>query len=783
MTVTNPKAPLPSGYPAPPPLAPAPYQTVPDSDLQLRHVFAAVRRGKSTILAVTVVCLVLAIAATLLMHKNYTATATIELNKSSSDQPLGVEDLSGIGDELTVGEQMSSDLLTQLTEITSDTTALMVLDRLKLADVKPFAIPDGEKPDSPLGSERGLPLEKAPRHRSLALKAFSSHLKVEIVKGTRLISVTFKDHDPQQATAIANAVVDVSIDRYTDQRLTASARASSWLKAQLANLKGAVDSSQKKVDDFEKASGLSGLMTQSTARAAGAGGASSSEPGTVTFNNVPLDRLLELNRDLTTAEVIRTEKEAIYKMTQTQDPEVVLGIGSTGLLSAASPGEGNASNRQDLLQLQELRQQQAQDEVRLGSFSSKYGAKNPTVVELQLELTSVKNEIAAELKRIEARSLNDFQLATRTEDGLKQQVAAQQQEVAKTGSTADQLILLQQQAESDRNLYQDLQTKLQEANVVAGIRGSNITVVDVARMSTEPASPKVLLNLGLGLLCGVIFGTILAFGRTYLNDYIYEPEDILSIAPVPIAGLIPDFSDARARSIATWMPWKKRSVARVRATPWVVSSPDSGTAEAFRSLRTELLFGRANNPPRKILFVSGSRGEGKSTTCLNTAAAFAAQGHRVLLIDADMRSLRETRVIGTSSDSGLSTYLADLSSHLGGDAPVDASVKFASGNDSLAFMPAGPKPTDPVRLLGGHRFGELLDKLLAQYDFIFIDSPPALQLTDALVISESVDGIVLVVRANSTTKRGLRSVMEKLRLPNPRLLGVCLNAAEAETVA
>ncbi len=463
---------------------------VPDSDLHIRNLTDVVRRGKGIILLCTLGGLALGLLISLASSKQYEATSIIELTTTNSNSDLlGVQDLSGYGAELNQGEQMNSDLLTQLTVITSDSTILAVVERLHLQDSKPFAIPS-EMPNASVGGkERGLPLDKAPLHREQVLATFHSHLKVEVVKGTRLISVSFRADDPVRAAQIANALVDSSIDEYTNSRFEASSRASKWLSDQLERLKQAVEDSQAEADVYQKQTGVAGLSVVS---AASSGGTIPS----VTFNNFPLERLLELNRDLTAAQVARTEKEAIYHMTQTQDPAVVLGIGNASIATNSVLAQGSA----DLVLLQDLRQKQAIADTRLATAASKYGSKNPAVIELQVELTSIKEQISVELHRIQARSLNDLQLAVRTEEGIRQQVAKQQAEVAKTGDVAAKLVVLQQQAQVDRNLYQSLNSKLEEANVVAGIRGSNITVIDLARVNMTPTSPKPLRNLGTGLL-------------------------------------------------------------------------------------------------------------------------------------------------------------------------------------------------------------------------------------------------------------------------------------------
>ncbi len=737
----------------------SPHVVVPDGDIQIRHLVAVFRRQRFAILLCAVLGLCIGAVLAVLPHAQFAGTSLIELTKSSGSDPLGLQDLSGIGAELTGGEQMNSDLLTELTVITSDTTALTVLNRLHLQNTKPYDIPATAKPDSILGRERGIPLENAPLHREMALRTFHDHLKVEVVKGTRLISVTYRDRNPFQAADIANAVVNASIDAYTDTRFQASARASTWLTDQLNRLKRSLDESQREVDAYQQESGLAGLSMSTPGRTAD-GSAS------VVFSNLPLERLLELNRDLTNAEVLRTEKDAIYHMAQTQDPAVVLGLGGTRLSEGTAVGPGSVG----LQLLQDLRGKQALAEVRLATASSKYGAKNPAVIELDAELVSIKEQVQRELQRIQARSLDDLQLAQRTEDGLRRQVAAQQDQVAKTGTVANRLILLQEQAQADRNLYQDLHTKLEEANAVSGIRGANISVVDVARVNTNPVAPQRLRMVELGCICGLVLGVVLAFIRSYMGDLLYEPEDVTAAISCRILGVIPKF-ESPDRTGTAWLSRKRAPglPAAPDAKLLVLRSPQSPAAEAYRSLRTALLQSRDGLPPRSLLFLSASPGEGRSTTCLNTAAAFAAQGHRVLVIDADLRCSQQPW-FGDVTDTGLSSCLQS-------GLPFAGAILQCPDVPNLSLLPAGPRIENPAELLGMDRFAQSLEQLTFEFDYVFVDSPPALSVTDARVIARAVEGAVLVVRACQTTSRNLRQMTDWLQngsLP----IGVCLNAAE-----
>lgn len=744
-------------------------RTAPTADLELKDVVRILQRRKSIIAVSLLVGLTIAIVAILAAQKRYSATATIEVNKENANG-LNLVDLSGIASGLGGEDQMNMDLLTEQAVITNDNTALKVIEALKLDSVSPYAIPnrnDG-KEDS-LSRERGLPLSQAPLERDRILNMFRGRLRVALVKGTRLLTVTFTDTDPVRATVIANAVVDEYINEYTQERFQASSKASAWLTGQLADLKDKVQTTQTKVDEFQRESGLAGMtiLPSETGRNGTSTTVNSSD-------NVPLERLIELNRDLTSAEVTRIAKEAIFRMADTQDPDVVLGIGSSSLASGVGSDSPVAPGSADMMLLQQLRAQELQLNLQISAASNKYGDKNPLMVQLADEKATLGAQIRAELERIRKRTKNDLELAKMAEDGIRDQIAQQEQIVDKTNAKADQLVLLQEEALSSREIYQDLYTKLQEASVTAGMRASNITLVDPARQPVRPSFPKTRETVAAGGAVGLICGLIMAFMWDYFDDSITIPEEVELITTMPVIGVIPDFAQKQSAAGRYGRSSKPTQDYDVESSSWLVRAPRSQVAEAYRSLRTALLMSSADKPPKVILVISGSPSEGKSTTCFNTAAAFALQGDRVLYLDADLRRSQGHKFFGCTNDAGLSTCLTRRT-------PFSDLVRPFPGIDSLFLLPAGPHPPNPSELLGSRRFAELLEGLGQEFDYIFIDSPPILLVTDAQLLSSHVDGYVMVLRSKKTTKRILQRCISVMRGSKASALGIVVNAMDARS--
>jgi succinoglycan biosynthesis transport protein ExoP len=737
----------------------------PNADLDLRQMVLILRRRKAVVLIAIALGLALALMQIAVARRQYSATATIEINKAGGNS-LGMLDLSTIaGSE----ERMDMDLLTEQAIIQDDTTALNVIEALKLENVPPYAAPQSQPVGRmPFTWHRSPSFDFASDRYARALGIFRAGLHVKPVKGTRLLTVTFTDTDPDRAASIANAIVDVYPNEYTQARSRASEKVSSALSSQLADLKSKVEQTEAKAAQFQRDSGLTGMAVHAFGDEGGKGQATS--------DDIPLERFVELNRDLTRAEVERVGKEAIYQMTETQDPDIVLGIGSSPIASELGQNSSFAPGSGDLVLLQQLRQQQAQLQVKLATSATKYGAKNPFMVQLQNEEAAFDAQIHLELDRIRKRARNDLAVATLSEDGLRKRVAAQEQLVDQLSEKADKLTLLQEEAFSNRAIYQDLYTKLEEASITAGMKASNMTVVDPARVPVEPTYPNQKITIAVGLLAGLFLGLIAAFSWDYFDDSLAFPEQVEELISAPLLGIIPVF--ARRRSMAArygFAPQEQDSPASL-SDPWVLRAPQSQAAEAYRSLRTTLLMSRAGEPPQVVLVMSGSPGEGKSTTCLNTAAAFAIRGDRVLFLDADLRKPHAHCLFGCANDVGLSSCLTS-------ETDFREALQRHPNIESLKLLPAGPNAPNPAELLASRRFASLLEELRRHFDFIFIDSPPVLSISDALSIAPLADGNVLVLRSKRTSKRMLRGCLARMCASNSLPLGIVLNALDVRTAA
>ncbi|MGB6687386.1 MAG: polysaccharide biosynthesis tyrosine autokinase [Terracidiphilus sp.] len=708
----------------------------------LHGLIRVISKRRKWIIAAIVVCESLALAITLLMKPTYESTATIELNKQGSGMDLG------LGEELssTLGggnEALLTDLQTETAILEGDSLALAVIEQLNLATKPPFALTGSVSKEEK--AEAGFPLEQAPVTRTRLLKVFSRHLRVVPERGTRLIQVSFSSHDLNLAAEVANQLVEAYKSNYRQTHYDAITETSGWLTTQLTDLKTNVEQAEKKLTDFEKANGILSFNMAAPASTFGNEPLSSGVGnGNPEIHSPIIQKLDELNHELTQAEADRIGKEAIYHLTQSGDADVVLGLQSNALAeqSMVLTEGGGLSN------LQNLRSQLGLLKVQLAQESNAFGPNNRHLKDLEVQIGSVNDQITQELQLITKRARADFQLAKQTEDEIRRRFDQQQAAASKLNDVAIQFAVLSDEAMSHKLLYEDLYTKLQEANISAGIKATNITVVSPARTESEPIRPKPVMYLALGVLIGIFAGLAAAYTVDSLDRTVSTPEEVEEITGRPVIGIIPDLMKS-GKSYGAYLrrPLSKSAEEEAPGTlqVWMLAHPDSVAAEAFRSLRTSIMLSRAGGGAKTLLITSCVPGEGKTTVTSNLAAAFAQHNKKVLIVEADMRRPRMTHVMDVSSEVGLSNVLTATAS-------IEDAIVRGIQLPTLDILPAGPQPPNPSELLGSSAFAELLQRLRAQYDLVLLDSPPALLVADPISIASLVDAVVWISRAGVVTR-------------------------------
>jgi len=745
----------------------------PPEEESLRDILRVLRKRRYVILAWTLGALAISLLVCAVMKNHYISTATLLVDKKGSSG-LDAGSLSGLASAMGGGDDLKTELQTHAAVLQSDTTVLMVVRRLGLDKVPPYKYTPGRFGwNRAIKAELGLPLEKTTVTRERIIGMITNGLKVVPEQDTRLITVSYTSTDAEQAAELANAFVNVYIQEYLQNNFQATARASDWLTGQLDDLKSRVADSQQKLSDYESKSGLSVLMLSMSggSNSAGTGGGGGSMGGGM---HIPaVDKLASLNQELTAAEADRITKEAIYHLTQTQSPEVVMGLGTSSLATAGGSAVIGGGG-QGLGVLQGLRQQEANLRMQYGDALTKYGANNPHLAEMQGQMAALNQAIRDELKRINERAKNDYELALQTEDGIRKSYVQQLDDVNKLNDNTIQLQVLAGEALSNRELYQGLYSKLQSASIQAGVSATNLVLVDEARPTAEPVRPNWKLYPAIGLGAGLFLGIAFAFVYENLDDSLVTTEQVEKVGLLPVLTYIP-LTRPEDKEVGK-LPGADANAALnpLEQSPLIVRS-NSPAAESYRALRTAIMLSAADNPLRVLLVTSSLGGDGKTTISYNLAVAFAQHGQRVLLLDADMRKPSMHTLFRTRKTPGLSEVLT-------GGIQLEKALVTHDSLSNLFLLPSGTPPPNPADLIGSKRFDSLLEEAKTQFDLVIIDSPPVLMVTDAVILSTKADGTIIVVRSQKTTRPVLKRAVDVLSHSYGRKLGFVVNGMDTKSV-
>ena len=696
------------------------YPSFSEEESPLLHYWRIISKRRWAVVATLAIVFALSVITTLKATRLYQATSKVAIFPETPNA-LG---LKGVEDS-SADYQYDVALETQAAILRSDVLAMKVIEAVHL-DRGPNSQPEGSIPVSSMQPD--------PARATALLGAFHGGLSVQIIPNSRLVQISYTHPDPRLATEIVNTLVKTFIEENFKTKYESVTQTSVWLSTELADLQLKVQTSEEKLVRYQKEHSILGVDEK---------------------QNIVTAKLDELNRQLTTAQTDRIQKESIYKLVASGDPDAfpkTSTLGTSGML-------------------ERLREKEADLNTQYAVATTQFGSGYPKVVELNNQLKQVRAEIVAEETQVQHGVRDQYLAALQRESLLTTAFERQKQEANQLNESAIEYSVLKRDADSNRQLYQDLQQRLKEAGVSAGLRSSNIRVVDVARTPTYPIKPDIPRNLEVGFLFGLACGIGLAFVLESLDTSIRNMEELGAISTLPALGTIPlqlstnGYLRKRLKAVS---PNTEKSESPALVT---YTRPKSEAAEAYRALRTSILLSSFGAPPKVILITSALPQEGKTTISANSALVLAQRGSRVLLIDADLRRPGIDKLFGFRSRGGLSTLISGV------DKLEDVVVPFAQV-PNLWILPSGPIPPQPVELLGSTVMKDHIARWRNEFDHIIIDTPPCLSVTDAVVLSPEADRVILVARAGKTTKPALRRACDLLLHVNARVMGIVLNALD-----
>jgi capsular exopolysaccharide synthesis family protein len=692
---------------------------VPSEDrLSLMDVWRVLMKRGFIILAVTVVSLAAAAIYSFRTKPVYQSVSRIEI-KPNATPNVG---LQGLIDEEGRGEPVAA-LQTEILVLQSNSVmletaeALNLIDRVRAAEIKTGKA-GGQAPSGEMTSGERVAL----------IGLVRGGLHVQIVPGTQMVDISYRSDDPKLAPEVVNKLVDTYIDEDLRSKFDRTMHVSIWLQKQLEGLRQAAGDAQRQLADYQKQHNI---------------------VGTDETSNLTMQNLAQTSSDLESAEADRIMKEARMRDFQSQDPEMVALMGDDPQLAA-------------------LRSQLASLQTERAQLAAKYGEHHPRMQELNAQIDKVQAGIRREVALARRQVRAEYLGSHRMEQMLQKRLEAQKEEAYRLNEDEAQYAILRHEAELNRDLYDALQMRLKEASVTAGLSATNITVVDRASVPVVPIAPRKTLSLLLGLLGGLLCGTVLAFMVESIDDTLQTSEEVENVSLLASLATIPHIAIEPEKRKLKGSEEPAPAGSRVQQLV-ALYSPKSHAAEAYRGLRSSLLLSSIDIPPRVIVITSAFPGEGKTTTAVNAAIAFAQRGERVLLVDADLRRGSLDRVFNLDDRSfGLSTVLTQPTAHRSLANPLpDLPL--------LSVLPTGPRPPNPSEMLSSNRMEEQLRQWALEFDRVLIDSAPVLAVSDTQAMAALADTVILVARAGMTRKRALVRARDLLWRINAPIAGVVVN--------
>lgn len=710
------------------------YPEIPSQESAIGESIRILLKRKWVIVTTLVAIFSIVAIASLKMTPIYEASGTIEINKP--DASLNFQNSA----TFNLDYYDPTELETELKILQSDILATQVIRELNL-DRRPEIAGQAPPPSSSLDLTND-PLTSDPTRASAMVGSFRGNLKVALSPNTRIIEVHYRSPDPQMAANIVNTLMQTYVENNFKARFESTMQASDWLSKQLVDLQMKVETSQEKLVKYQKEHEILGTDEK---------------------QNIITEKLDEINKDLTTAESDRMQKEALYRLVQSGDPDTVAA-------NATTLQDGPAGSSMTASQfLDNLRAREADLKIQIADLNTQFGPAYPKLSQLNNQVKEVDAQIQSETKKIVEKIRGQYVASLQLENMLRDALEKQKQEANKLNESAIEYSLLKRDVDTNRQLYEGLLQKMKEAGVSAGLKSNNFRIVDSARPPLSPIEPNIPRNLMFAVLLGLASGIGLAFLLEGLDNTVRTTEQAQAISGLASMGMIP----LGSKSAREGPNPKRLVIATSKEAVELVTQvrPQSQMAESYRALRTSLLLSNLGAPPKVIMVTSALPQEGKTTTSINTAVVLAQKGVRVLLIDADLRRPSIHKTLGMGPHSGLSNVLT-------GSTKLESAITRTAVLPNLFVLAAGTPPPNPAELLASANMRDVLNQLREEYDHIVIDTPPSLSVTDAVVLSPRADAVVLVIRSGQTTKQALRRSRDILTQVNAKVVGVLLNAVD-----
>jgi len=558
------------------------------------------------------------------------------------------------------------------------------------------------------------------------LKAFKACFSVKPVRRTRLAEVSFKWKNPETAARVVDNHVKEYLSDYRERRLGVSKEGLLALKEREKVLKRDVTEKAQALQNFIRENGMVSLDKD---------------------QDYVVEGMKDISRSLRNMELTRIEAESRFS-------DIALALSESRPLEEM-PEIINSNTIRDL-KLEYIKAKQAFNEL-----GDRFGPNHPEVKSADAKVSSVTEKIKNEITNVLASAEADFNRASKQESELKLALSDQEKLVMSYKDKSIEYNILNEEFEALNKTYITVSERIQEIDTsIAAGEEDNIFIIARPRVPTKPVAPRKSATLVIAAILSIILGATLCFFIEYLDTTVKTKEEVEKLLGIPVIGYVPSIGMEQAAN-------NGRPIELVS-----LDKPNSTVAEAFRTIRTALTFSDAGQGVRNLVLTSSVPMEGKTLISANLAISLAKSNKKVLLVDADLRRPRLTRVLSPKSKQGLSSLLINAKG------VTFESVVQTTDVETFQILPSGPIPPNPAELLGSPRMKQLVDELSEKYDHIIFDTPPAISATDSTVLSQYVNGTILVVRAFTTQRELAVRAKDTIQKSSGKLVGAILNSVD-----
>jgi len=692
-----------------------------EEELDLRDYLRVIVKRRWLIGTVLIVLVSIVAIYSFLAEPIYRATAQVLIEKENP-KVVNVEEVLGVD---ATGRDYYQ---TQYEILKSRSLAFKVIKTLDLEHNPEFQ----PKPPSFIGSiiswikglipSKEVSLSPDSKYNSL-INSYLSRLKIQPIRNSRLVNVSFEAKDPKLAAKVANTHVRLYIESNIERKIEASKEAVRWLKKRIKEVRKKLEDAELALQRYREKEGLASVDFEER-------------------QSIILKSLDELNTALNKAKTERIEKESLYRelIKVANNPEKVDSLPAV----VENP------------LIQKLKAEYIKLVAEYYKMGKKYGPAHPVMVRLRSEIRAIKKNIAQEVKNIAESIKVEYKIALENEKAILKAMEEKKKEALELNKKQIQYNVLKREVDVNRSLYESLLKRLKETGITENLKMTNIMIVDRASIPDKPVRPKKKLNIILSIIIGLFLGIFLAFFLEYIDNTIKYPSEVERQLKTPLLGVV-----GRIEFLAE-NPRKEELI--------IASESKSHIAESFRTIRTNLSFAAPDTERKTFIVSSALPGEGKTLISANLAVSFSQVEKKVLLLDCDLRRPRVHELFGLERDKGLAEFLSGTS---------DLNIKDADF-PNLKIITSGVIPPNPAELLASNRMKSFIEEMKDKFDMIIIDSAPILSAADSIEVAPLTNGVVMVAKAASTPIPSVQTAIDQIIDVGGKVIGCILNNVDLE---